>query len=788
MKTTAARLMSVLAFLVLSLAAYGQDYSGKVGINTSQPNATLDIKSKSANSSNTLEGLVIPNVSKDKAYQMTTNTKTPLKESTLIYVDNLSDYSGADARVGDITEKGYYFWNGTKWVRSASSVGNEWTYAGRKNFISSTTGHEYQTDSIALTRSMPANTVLANTSLNKTLGVYSGNLGVANYNTNNEFHSSAVLGGDGALILNRGDNAGSNSVMGYIDYNYNNKGGYKIRTMGVDYRNATSNPDGITGAYRILSNYRDTSGNAISGGNFSLLLSNVSNTFGNANATIRTDKNGYYFNPIGIVKSDEVSNTVYSETFVRTGKDNSGNASKIRWSINKFMPGANWDVTTERLQRTVDASPMGFIDFGISGDTPNAAGGRDGLGFGYGKNVFAVIRENGNLGVGTLDPSTRIEAIGAIQSKSSGSHSSTAINPGSLEIFRDPNSTAISSPNTMGYLDFKRETSVDAHARIAAYVDTRDRKIISFSKSDTGNMVPGEVATPFYFDLTEGKLGVGISTPSEKLEVVGNVMATGEVRSTAANGFRIAYNNKGVIFRNDGDKFLLMTSADQNGLGTLSTDRPLVYEFTSKNLLLQRDGTDGNVGIGVLAPSEKLEVNGGIKSSSLAGQGNRTLYADANGVIKVGSTAYASASLWSDDVANNKVVLAANSNVTIDKTSGELLAGSFKGVNGATIFPDYVFQKYYTGTSSIKSDYSFKTLSQVEDFVKANGHLPGYQSAAEIKKQGYIDLMATQLTNVEKIEELYLHSIEQDKALKAKDAKIAELEARLQKLEALLVK
>ncbi|USL94930.1 hypothetical protein D1J36_006425 [Riemerella anatipestifer] len=727
MKATTTRLMSVLAFLVLSLATYGQDYSGKVGINTSQPNATLDIKSKSANSSNTLEGLVIPNVSKDKAYQMTTNTKTPLKESTLIYVDNLSDYSGADATVGDIMEKGYYFWNGTKWVRSASSVGNEWTYAGRKNSIGSTTGYEHQTDSIALTRSMPANTVLAYNDLNKTLGVNSGVLGVSSYNPNKELRSYTEVTGDGGLVLYRGDKANSNAVMGYVDYKYDGAG-YKIRTMGLDYRNATSNPDGITGAYQILSNYRDTSGNAISGGNFSLTLSNVANTFGNSNATVRTDKNGYYFNPKGIVKSDEVSNTVYSETFVRTGMDNLGNASKIRWSINKFMPGANWDVTTERLQRTVDVSPMGFIDFGISGDTPNAAGGRDGLGFGYGKNVFAVIRENGNLGVGTLDPSTKIEAVGAIQSKSSGSHSSTAINPGSLEIFRDPNSTAISSPNTMGYLDFKRETSVDAHARIAAYVDTRDRKIISFSKSDTGNMVPGEVATPFYFDLTEGKLGIGISAPSEKLEVVGNVMATGEVRSTAANGFRIAYNNKGVIFRNDGDKFLLMTSADQNGLGTLSTDRPLVYEFTSKNLLLQRDGTDGNVGIGVLAPTEKLEVAGKVK------------------------------------------------------------ANTFIATQTGSVFPDYVFQKYYTGTSSLKSDYSFKTLSQVEDFVKTNGHLPGYQSAEAIKKQGYIDLMATQLTNVEKIEELYLHSIEQDKALKAKDAKIAELEARLQKLEALLVK
>ncbi|WP_260393524.1 hypothetical protein [Riemerella anatipestifer] len=685
MKTTTTRLMNALAFLVLSLAAYGQDYSGKVGINTSQPNATLDIKSKSANSSNTLEGLVIPNVSKDKAYRMTTNTKTPLKESTLIYVDNLSDYSGADATVGDITEKGYYFWNGTKWVRSASSVGNEWTYAGRRNSISSTTGYEYQTDSIALTRSMPANTVLAYNDLNKTLGVNSGVLGVSSYNPNKEALSFTALTDDGGVQLYRGRNTNANGVMGYLDFT-DELGKYKIRSEVINYKNVASNPDGVTGAYQILSNYRDTSGVRFDEGNFSFILSNVANIFQNANAIIKTNKNGYYFNPIGIIKSDEVSNTVYSETFVRTGMDNLGNGSKIRWSINKFMPGAGWGVTTERLQRTVDFTPMGFIDFGISGDVSNTVDVNNGLGFGFGDVVHAVIRESGRMGLGT-------------------------------------------------------------------------------------------------------------KSPREKLDVAGRVVADGEVRSMAANGFRIAYNNKGVIFRNDGDRFLLMTSNDQNGLGSFSTDRPFVYDFTSKNLLLQREGADGNVGIGISAPSEKLEVNGGIKSSSLAGQGNRTLYADANGVIKVGSTAYASASLWSDDAANNKVVLAANSNVTIDKTSGELLAGSFKGVNGATIFPDYVFQKYYTGTSSLKADYNFKTLSQVEDFVKTNGHLPGYLSASKIKEQGYIDLMATQLTNVEKIEELYLYSIEQDKALKAKDARIEtlenknkELEVRLQKLEALLVK
>ncbi|MDY3521419.1 hypothetical protein PG614_02900 [Riemerella anatipestifer] len=116
------------------------------------------------------------------------------------------------------------------------------------------------------------------------------------------------------------------------------------------------------------------------------------------------------------------------------------------------------------------------------------------------------------------------------------------------------------------------------------------------------------------------------------------------------------------------------------------------------------------------------------------------------------------------------------------EVAGKVKATAFIGTNGAAIFPDYVFQKYYTGTSSIKADYSFKTLSQVEDFVKTNGHLPGYQSAAEIKKQGYVDLMATQFINVEKIEELYLHSIEQEKKIEAQQKQIEELKSLVQQL------
>lgn len=48
---------------------------------------------------------------------------------------------------------------------------------------------------------------------------------------------------------------------------------------------------------------------------------------------------------------------------------------------------------------------------------------------------------------------------------------------------------------------------------------------------------------------------------------VGTITASGEIRSSAANGFRIAYSNYGLILRNDGNNsyFLLTDSGDANG-------------------------------------------------------------------------------------------------------------------------------------------------------------------------------------------------------------------------------
>ena len=56
-------------------------------------------------------------------------------------------------------------------------------------------------------------------------------------------------------------------------------------------------------------------------------------------------------------------------------------------------------------------------------------------------------------------------------------------------------------------------------------------------------------------------------------------------------------------------------------------------------------------------------------------------------------------------------------------------------------------------------------MGSVENFIKTYYHLPGVKSAEEIKEQGFWNLSETSKINLEKIEELFLHTIEQEKKI-----------------------
>ncbi|WP_299453556.1 cell surface protein [uncultured Microscilla sp.] len=212
-----------------------------------------------------------------------------------------------------------------------------------------------------------------------------------------------------------------------------------------------------------------------------------------------------------------------------------------------------------------------------------------------------------------------------------------------------------------------------------------------------------------------------------------------------------------------------------------------------------RIGHSGNVGIGVYNPEFPLVVNGTAKTNTFitnwvtknVSNGHLTLggypgaplsrgmYILGNGKVGVGTTnpdakfhiagdmKATSGSFSSNLTAANGTF---NSNLTAAKGtfSGDLNASNIIAnrvrLNVGT-FPDYVFAK----------DYDLMPLEQVEAYIKAHQHLPKVPAAAKVIKEG-MDVGQINVLLMEKVEELTLHLIEQNKQMKA-------MQQRLQKLE-----
>jgi len=82
----------------------------------------------------------------------------------------------------------------------------------------------------------------------------------------------------------------------------------------------------------------------------------------------------------------------------------------------------------------------------------------------------------------------------------------------------------------------------------------------------------------------------------------------------------------------------------------------------------------------------------------------------------------------------------------------------------ANVWADYVFKK----------DYKLRTLDEVEKHIKEKGHLPNIPSAKEVEKEG-INLGEMDAKLLEKIEELTLYSIEQNKKIQKLEKQVEQL-------------
>lgn len=110
-------------------------------------------------------------------------------------------------------------------------------------------------------------------------------------------------------------------------------------------------------------------------------------------------------------------------------------------------------------------------------------------------------------------------------------------------------------------------------------------------------------------------------------------------------------------------------------------------------------------------------------------------------------------------VADDEIRFSNGKNELFKVTGTGLVYARRIKVTTANPFPDYVFD----------NDYKLMPLSDLNTYLKTNKHLPNINSAAEYAKEDGVDIGELQLKMLEKIEELTLYILQQEK-------RIAELE------------
>ncbi|MBQ4819420.1 hypothetical protein [Aquimarina sp. MMG016] len=203
---------------------------------------------------------------------------------------------------------------------------------------------------------------------------------------------------------------------------------------------------------------------------------------------------------------------------------------------------------------------------------------------------------------------------------------------------------------------------------------------------------------------------------------------------------------------------------------------------------------NGDVGIGTTSPNTKLHVEGQIYSSN-AIRNNSIKLAGNRGFLKLRrytegennkfnialepSTTEVS-ELWinSDgDFSNGTRVkgkgLLVDQNLSVGgadfqqgfdlAVKGKIIAEELK-IRTFANWPDYVFTP----------EYSIKSLSEVEKYITKHGHLANIPSAKQVQEEGF-DLANMNALLLEKIEELTLHTIAQQKELELLKKQVNEL-------------
>jgi hypothetical protein len=269
------------------------------------------------------------------------------------------------------------------------------------------------------------------------------------------------------------------------------------------------------------------------------------------------------------------------------------------------------------------------------------------------------------------------------------------------------------------------------------------------------------------------------ATGQSSLALVNNATAVAESCVAIGNGARAVQQDDMALgqsaIANGTSATAIGESSEATGVSSIaigSAAHSIGDQSTAVGKSCQAEATSSSAfGFGSQAISnESLAIGMGVRTDSFRefslgsnntnGGGNKTAWIVTDRLLSIGNGNPAGA-------ASNAMVILKNGDTGIGKdvptekldVNGNVKATNF--ISATTTYPDYVFEKYYQGTSKINKNYEMLSIDDAEKYVKSNGHLKGVKSYKEIKNNDLnINLAEVSIKNLEKIEELFLYIVE----------------------------
>ena len=278
----------------------------------------------------------------------------------------------------------------------------------------------------------------------------------------------------------------------------------------------------------------------------------------------------------------------------------------------KTGAGTGWSDFTLRLQRRVDSTEQGYIEFNPTGST-----GDYGIAFGSGTDeIMRIDGVNDRVGIGTAIPSSVFNTYGG--SLSDGGDAYTSKVAATFQVGRGGGGQA-ADQGTGAILELRHESDY-RHVTIESVSESTNSGDIGLRfKTTTDTNGPQE---RMRID-GDGNVGIGTVSPDEKLHVNGNIRLGGPQGTDEDTSYYI--KSAGQIHINsaaDGaadNSYICLdlrsgqSGSNRSGIGICGAATNTSYQhiaFETTDAERMRINYDGNVGIGTTSPGSTLEVHG----------------------------------------------------------------------------------------------------------------------------------------------------------------------------------